>query len=77
MHNFTPDEILLYVLNELEPDRVKQFETSMQTNLKMKLRVEELQQSLSLINTIQLHPNPKSIELILARLQDIEEPHVV
>lgn len=69
MQKFTPNDLLLYVLNEVDDQSRANIDKLLSTNDLAKKEVENLLISLQEIDTFQLEPNPKSIDIVLDELQ--------
>lgn len=74
MHNFTPNDLLLYVLNELDESKVERLEKRLPFEIEMQKEIAELRQSLQDLHSLELNPNPKSLKVILNQLQEADQP---
>jgi len=77
MHNFTSNDLLLYLLNELDPMRRADLETSLAVNPDRQRELEELKQGLAEVEAFELQPHPKSMEIVLSELQQHSDLHIV
>ncbi len=68
MQTFTPNDLLLYVLNECSNEQIELIQNAMATNADIKNEVGILQASLQEISTLTFSPNPKTMEKILTKL---------
>ena len=73
MHNFTPNDLLLYVLNELDDQKVQYLEKRLPHEPEMQREIQELKSSLDGFYSMELNPNPKSLKVILDQLQEVEQ----
>jgi len=75
MQKFTPNDLLLYVLNELDQDTHQAIHQAKLDNPILSKEIEELQSVIQDISNYNLAPHPKSMEIVLQRLnigQNIE-----
>lgn len=77
MHNFTPNDLLLYLLNDLAPERRPELEAAVANDPALQLEMDELRQGLAEVASFELQPNPKSMEYILSELQQHSDLHIV
>ena len=68
MQTFTPNDLMLYVLNECSEEQALLIQKAMATNVEMKNEVESLQASIQEIATISYSPNPNTMDKIFAQL---------
>jgi hypothetical protein len=68
MQTYTPNELLLYVLNECSDEQIVLIQNAMATNADIKNEVKILEASLQEISTISYSPNPKTMDKIFAKL---------
>ncbi len=68
MQTFTPNDLLLYVLNECSDEQITLIQNAMATNADIKNEVEILQASLQEISMVSYSPNPKTMDKIFAKL---------
>lgn len=68
MQTYTPNDLLLYVLNECSDEQIALIQNAMTTNADIKNEVEILQASLQEISMISYSPNPKTMDKIFAKL---------
>ena len=68
MQTFTPNDLLLYVLNECSGEQIALIQNAMAINADIKNEVEILQASLQEISMISYSPNPKTMDKIFAKL---------
>jgi hypothetical protein len=69
MQTFTPNDLLLYVLNECSNEQIELIQNAIATNADIKNEVEILEASLQEISMISYSPNPKTMDKIFAKLQ--------
>ncbi len=67
MQNFTPNDLLLYVLNESNVAEKALIDCEIQTHSQTKEEVKELYEALEYINSISLAPNDGLIRSILEK----------
>jgi hypothetical protein len=75
MQKFTPNDLLLYVLNELDQETHQVVHQAKLDNPMISKEIEELQFAVQDISNYSLAPNPKSMEAVLQKLnvgQNIE-----
>jgi hypothetical protein len=76
MQKFTPNDLLLYVLNEVDDHTRASIDNLLLTNDLAKKEVENLRISLQEIDSFQLEPNPKSMDIVLDELQVERNLHI-
>ena len=69
MHNFTSNDLLLYLLNDLPIEQRPGLEAAMANDPELRLELDELKQGLAEVSSFELQPNPKSMEIVLSELQ--------
>jgi hypothetical protein len=75
MQKFTPNDLLLYVLNELDQDTHQVVHQAKLDKPIVSKEIEELQSAIQDISNYNLAPHPKSMERVLQQLnigQNIE-----
>jgi|LakMenEpi03Aug12_release.lakeMendotaPanAssembly.Ray.scaffolds.fasta_scaffold1066106_2 hypothetical protein len=75
MQKFTPNDLLLYVLNELDQETHQVVHQAKLDNPMISKEIEELQFAVQDISNYSLAPNTKSMEAVLQKLnvgQNIE-----
>jgi len=68
MQTFTPNDLMLYVLNECSEEQALLIQKAMATNVEIKNEVESLQASVQEIATISYSPNPNTMDKIFAQI---------
>ena len=68
MQTFTPNDLMLYVLNECSEEQALLIQKAMATNAEIKNEVESLQASVQEIATISYSPNPNTMDKIFAQI---------
>ena len=76
MHNFTSNDLLLYVLNEASSQSTMAIEKAMKSNNEIKQEVNSLQLTIDEINHFEMQPDDKIMDFILEDLF-VEEKHIV
>lgn len=72
MHNFTSDDLLLYVLNELDEVQLERLQKRLPFEPAMRKEIADLKLALQDLHTVELNPNPKSIKIVLEQLQEAD-----
>lgn len=68
MHNFTSNDLLLYVLNEANSDTTLAIEKAMQTNLSIKNEIKVLKMTIDEVDNFELQPDDKLMHFIMQDL---------
>jgi hypothetical protein len=68
MHNFTNNDLLLYVLNEANSDQAMAIEKAMQTNIQIKNEIRTLKNTIDEVDQFELQPDDKIMQFILQDL---------
>lgn len=68
MHNFTNNDLLLYVLNEANSDQAMAIEKAMQTNVQIKNEIRALKNTIDEVDQFELQPDDKIMQFILQDL---------
>ncbi len=65
MHNFTPEDLLLYLYNETSPAQSAAIKAALETDWSLREKFEELTASQKELSVIKLSPSRKTIDNIL------------
>jgi hypothetical protein len=65
MHNFTQDDLLLYLYNETSASKSAQIKTALETDWALREQFEELSNDLKNLEPIKLSPSSRTMENIL------------
>ncbi|MBK7689588.1 MAG: hypothetical protein IPK62_05685 [Bacteroidetes bacterium] len=68
MHNFTSNDLLLYVLNEANSDTTLAIEKAMQTNLSIKNEIKTLKMTIDEVDQFEMQPDAKLMDFIMEDL---------
>ena len=77
MKKFSPNDLLLYVLNELDDQQRQELEQLLPHEPNLKIQIDELMLALQDINEFELNPNPKSLDVILNRLHEVDHVQIL
>ncbi|MBK7039391.1 MAG: hypothetical protein IPH46_02645 [Bacteroidetes bacterium] len=77
MHNFTSNDLLLYVLNEANSDTIMAIEKAMKNNHQIKQEIKSLQLTVDEINHFEMQPNDKIMDFIMEDLFEAERNIVI
>jgi hypothetical protein len=65
MHNFTPEDLLLYLYNETSPAQTAAIKAALETDWSLREKFETLTASQKELSVIKLSPGRKTIDNIL------------
>lgn len=65
MHNFTPEDLLLYLYNETSPAQAAAIKAALETDWSLREKFETLTASQKELSVIKLSPGRKTIDNIL------------
>ncbi len=66
MHNFTPEELVLYIYGEATQEKVQEIEKALQTDWSLQQKLDVLKESQHQLNALALHqPRKQAISAIL------------
>jgi hypothetical protein len=68
MHNFTSNDLLLYVLNEANGDTMLAIEKAMQTNVNIKNEIKVLKLTIDEVDQFEMQPDAKLMNFIMEDL---------
>ncbi len=68
MHNFTSNDLLLYVLNEANGDTMLAIEKAMQTNVNIKNEIKALKLTIDEVDQFEMQPDAKLMNFIMEDL---------
>lgn len=77
MHNFTSNDLLLYVLNEANSDTIMAIEKAMKSNHQIKQEIKSLQLTVDEINHFEMQPNDKIMDFIMEDLFEAERNIII
>ena len=71
---FTPDDLLRYLYEDTTPEETQAIEKSLQNDISLKVKFEQLQSDLSLLDELNVEPSEKCISHIngYARAMNLE-----
>jgi hypothetical protein len=65
MHNFTPEDLLLYLYNETSPAQTVAIKAALETDWSLREKFEELTAAQKELSNIRLSPGRKTVDNIL------------
>lgn len=65
MHNFTPEDLLLYLYNETSPAQTAAIKAALETDWSLREKFEELTISQKELSVIKVSPSRKTVDNIL------------
>ena len=65
MHNFTPEDLLLYLYNETSPAQTAAIKAALENDWSLREKMEELTTSQKQLSVIKLSPSRKTVDNIL------------
>lgn len=65
MHNFTPEDLLLYLYNETSPAQTASIKAALETDWSLREKFEELTMAQKELSFIKLSPDRKTVDNIL------------
>jgi hypothetical protein len=65
MHNFTQEDLLLYLYNETSPAQTAAIKTALETDWSLSEKFEELTTAKKQLKTLQMSPSHQTIDNIL------------
>ncbi|MBS1510085.1 MAG: hypothetical protein JST86_04545 [Bacteroidetes bacterium] len=65
MHNFTPEDLLLYLYNETSPEQTAAIKTALENDWSLREKFEEITSAQNQLETLQLSPSQQTIDNIL------------
>jgi len=77
MHNFTSNDLLLYIFNEVPSDTRLEIETALTLHATLKEEYLALQQTLNDVENYELVPNERILDNIITRFRQKEDMHIV
>ena len=63
--NFTQEQLILYVYDELRPEVVKALETELKTNVQLQEELKSLKSTMNLLDQVKSSPSKTNIKIIL------------
>jgi hypothetical protein len=76
MHNFTSNDLLLYIFNEASPGQVNFIEKAIETEPELRNEYLNLQQTLIDIENFRMTPDDKIIEHIMKQFSHEKDVHL-
>ena len=77
MHNFTSNDLLLYIFNEVSADTCLEIEMALTIHENLKEEYLALQQTLNDVENYELVPNDRILENIMTQFRQKEDFHIV
>lgn len=65
MHNFTPEDLLLYIYNETSPDQTVQIMAALETDWSLRDKFEVITSAQKRLETLKMSPSQQTIDNIL------------
>ena len=65
MHNFTQEDLLLYLYNETSPSRTAEIKTALESDFTLREQYEELVSAQNRLETLKMSPSQQTIDNIL------------
>jgi hypothetical protein len=66
MHNFTPEDLLLYLYNETSPAQTAAIKAALETDWSLREKFEVITSAQSRLESLKMSPSQKSIDNILS-----------
>lgn len=77
MHNFTSNDLLLFIFNEVSSDTRLEIEMALTIHENLKEEYLALQQTLNDVENYELVPNDRILENIMTQFRQKEDFHIV
>jgi hypothetical protein len=65
MHNFTPEDLLLYLYNETSPAQTAEIKAALETDWSLREKFEVLTSAQSKLETLKMSPSQRTVDNIL------------
>jgi hypothetical protein len=65
MHNFTPEDLLLYLYNETSPAQTAEIKAALETDWSLREKFEVLTSAQSKLEALKMSPTPRTVNHIL------------
>ena len=65
MHNFTPEDLLLYLYNETSPAQTAQIKAALETDWSLREKFEVITSAQKRLETLKMSPSQQTIDNIL------------
>ncbi|HAO45473.1 MAG TPA: hypothetical protein DCQ97_01005 [Chitinophagaceae bacterium] len=65
MHNFTPEDLLLYLYNETSPARSAEIKAALETDWSLREKFEVISSAQKKLETIKMSPSQQTIDSIM------------
>jgi hypothetical protein len=65
MHNFTPEDLLLYLYNETSPAQTAQIKAALETDWSLREKFDVLTSAQNKLETIKMSPSQRTVDNIL------------
>jgi hypothetical protein len=65
MHNFTPEDLLLYLYNETSPAQTAAIKVALENDWSLREKFEEITSAQSQLKTLKMSPSQQTIDNIL------------
>lgn len=66
MHNFTPEDLLLYLYNETSPAQTAEIKAALETDWSLREKFEVITSAQEKLGTLKMSPSQKTIDSILS-----------
>ena len=66
MHNFTPEDLLLYLYNETSPAQTAQIKAALETDWSLREKFEVITSAQKRLETLKMSPSQQTIDNILS-----------
>ncbi|HMU08484.1 MAG TPA: hypothetical protein PKJ94_02905 [Ferruginibacter sp.] len=65
MHNFTPEDLLLYLYNETSPARTAEIKAALETDWSLREQFEVISSAHKKLETLKMSPSQQTVDSIL------------
>jgi hypothetical protein len=65
MHNFTPEDLLLYLYNETSPAQTAQIKAALETDWSLREKFEVMVSAQNKLETLKMSPSQRTVDNIL------------
>ena len=66
MHNFTPEDLLLYLYNETSPEQTAQIKAALETDWSLREKFEVITSAQKRLEALKMSPSQQTIDNILS-----------
>jgi len=66
MHNFTPEDLLLYLYNETSPARTAEIKAALETDWSLREKFEVISSAQQKLETLKMSPSQQTVDSILS-----------